>query len=172
MPSFRDMEGRDWPVKMTVSTIARVELATGINLTAIGESETDKELESPAKFFRVLCSVLEPHIQARGLTADQFGDSLDQESIEAAYLALTEAVIDFFPKSRREGMSTAFRKLVTAKTRHQEQQAKTVMDTVNSPEFDSTIEAMFAGKSLSSGDLLTSLQASSGLTQVPSASAP
>jgi len=143
MKTFADSAGRNWTIEINVATLQRVKGVTGIDLTKLidaqGETFT-KVVEDVFVMFDVLTALVQPQLDAQGMTTEQFGESLDETSLEGAVHALIEAVIDFFQEGKRMLLRRAFAKVKTAAQRRQSTTIDKAMQAVESPEFDQAIE--------------------------------
>lgn len=135
MREFRDNEGRPWHVAITVASAARVRDLVRV-VPPRGEDgavQPEKPLDlidaaAVAETFQILRSnytaigealyaILLPKIEGRGLTREQFLDSLSGESLDAAARAIEEEIVDFFPPRLRGmvgGLLTKIRELTEA----------------------------------------------------------
>ncbi len=111
--SFTDAKGKTWYVAITVNTLKKVRAALQIDLGKVVE---DKQL--------LMRLALEPEFMVDVLylaVQDQAGPSVDGmafaealgggDGLEAAANALLTAIVDFFPKHRREPLMAALLKL-------------------------------------------------------------
>lgn len=90
---FKDSEGREWHVRMTVAAVDRI-----LELCKVDLYEEDgwgKVLKDPRVACAVLGAVLMPAIEQRGVTMEQFRDSLDGDAAFAGIAALHEAIVNF-----------------------------------------------------------------------------
>jgi hypothetical protein len=116
MRSFKDTQGRDWPVAVNTATVKRVRDLAGVNLLKIVESGPDGRnllsdlLDDPVRLVDVLYVVCKPDADARGVTDEQFGGAMSGDAIDAGFTALTEDLADFFPQPRHR---QALRSLLT-----------------------------------------------------------
>lgn len=143
MKSFTDAKGRTWSVDINVATLQRVKGLTGVDLTKLIDARGEtfsKVVEDVFVMFDVLTALVQPQLDAQGMTPEQFGESLDETSLEAAVHALIEAVIDFFQEGKRMLLKRAFAKVKTAAERRQSTTIDQAMRAVESPEFDQAIE--------------------------------
>lgn len=106
MQSFKDKEGREWRIELTIWSARQVKQETGgeIDLVNADRNESLKLLSLDAD---LLCSVIWTLIAEQAnaknppITDRDFWQSMTSESIEAAADALMGAVTDFFPPRRR-----------------------------------------------------------------------
>lgn len=134
MKVFKDGNGRDWSITVNYSAKVRVEAAAGVDLFNV---DVFKQLgEDTGKLIATLCAVVEPQLKEKGVTAEQFLDSLTGDSLEQAGDALLQEIIDFFPQKRRE---TLRKILVTAK-QVQERAASLIDQKLDSGEILQNLE--------------------------------
>jgi hypothetical protein len=98
MASFKDCNGRDWPLRKITWGRAADELkALGLSLDTLGRDlEQLAELaENRPAFAAALWWFVEP--AAAGVGRDDFFAALDGDAWFAAITAVREAVVDFFP---------------------------------------------------------------------------
>lgn len=101
MASFKDRDGHEWQIDVTVSTVKRVRSLCDIDLMKTAEGDAlGKLLTDPVELVDVLYAVCQPQCEQRNVTDIQFGESMAGDCIESASLALLHAVIDFFPNPR------------------------------------------------------------------------
>lgn len=148
MKFFKDTTGREWEVKVTVGSIARVQDELGIDLTRIFDDKSpDSRLATDhLLLWRVICCLVKPQLTARDITADELGDALDEAAGEAAGLAVIEAVIDFFQGQKREVMSRAFRRLIEAGKRARETSLAAMTQHLESVDFEKVVSVAAAGR--------------------------
>jgi len=143
MKSFTDAKGKTWTIEVNVATLQRVKGLTGVDLTKLIDAQGEtfsKVVEDLFVMFDVLTALVRPQLDAQGMTTEQFGESLDETSLEAAVHALIEAVIDFFQEGKRMLLKRAFTKVKTAAERRQTTTIDRALQAVESPEFDQAIE--------------------------------
>lgn len=123
MREFKDNEGRPWRVALTVASAKRVR--DMVQIVPVGQDGVKGEPKpfdiidaaAVADTFsalrtnysavgEALYAILIPQVESRGLTREQFLDSLSGESLEAGAKAIEEEIVDFFPP-RLRGMVSA-----------------------------------------------------------------
>lgn len=115
-PAFKDRDGREWIVAVTIGSAARVKEATGVNFGDIRDGQVFLELGvDPFRFAGVLWTLCEAQAQLRNVTPESFAEALDGDVIDAAMDALVEALILF----TRAPMRGAIRKVIAAAMRTQ-----------------------------------------------------
>lgn len=136
MRVFKDTEGREWTISVTVSAVKRVRDLCKLDLLdvvgpdggALGKLSSD-----PVLLANVLYVLCKPKADERGITDEQFGEALAGDAIEAATAALLEDLVDFFPKPKRE----VLRKMLEAARRveaRQMERATVAMDQLRAQE--------------------------------------
>jgi len=157
MRSFKDADGRDWDVEVTVGTIKRVRATLDLDLTEI-DSAIYKRLADPVLLADLLFVVCERQANDRDLSDEDFGRGLRGDPIDDATAALLDAVADFFPGRRRSLLQAMISKSATL----QEQAAKMAMDKITDPETEkATLAAMRRDMD---AEVAGALTPSSGLT--------
>lgn len=114
MKTFKDTNGKDWVVSVTVNTVKRVKAATNFDLLSAVEDKaalmrlgTDPEL-----MVDVLFAACETQAKERGVDGVAFAEAIGGgDGLESAANAMLEAMADFFPKHRREPLHLALAKL-------------------------------------------------------------
>jgi len=104
MKSFTDRQGRSWTIEINYTSLRRVHALTWINLTRIVDPQANvmEQLTGDTfVLFDCLIAILQPQLDERDVTVEQFGEALDEESGDKASMALIEAIIDFFPEGKR-----------------------------------------------------------------------
>lgn len=171
MKSFTDRQGRSWTIEINYTSLRRVHALTGINLTRIVDPQAnvmEQLTGDPFILFDCLVAILQPQLDAKEVTAEQFGEALDEESGDKASMALIEAIIDFFPEGKRMLLKRALTKVLTAAERRQLATLDKALQAVESAEFYQAIETALdeasRGGQLTSGSSATNSPASSAST--------
>lgn len=123
---FKDSDGREWLVKVTVSAVDRVLDLCGIDLYK--SEDWGRVLEDPRIACAVLAAVLQPVFAARNITPEQFRDALDGDAAAAGIEALHEAIANFTPPELRATRVAMVQKIREA-TRIQAEAEKARMDS-------------------------------------------
>lgn len=171
MKSFTDRQGRSWTIEINYTSLRRVHALTGINLTRIVDPQAnvmEQLTGDPFILFDCLVAILQPQLDEKEITAEQFGEALDEESGDKASMALIEAIIDFFPEGKRMLLKRALTKVLTAAERRQLTTLDQALQAVESPEFSQAIETALDEASRStSGSSASNSPASSASTPAP-----
>lgn len=104
MATFVDEAGRNWNIRIDVAAIRHVRAKRGVDLAKVmgSQEELSKLIDDPCLWVDVLWDLIEEQANTQGVTAEAFAHGLAGDAFESASTALIEAIIDFFPTSRRE----------------------------------------------------------------------
>lgn len=105
MKTFKDDQGRSWDLHLTITAAKRVQQLCGVNILQLDQGDppllvrlgTDEILT-----WELLYALIQPQADKREITAEQFGEIMGPECLNAAQMALLEELTDFF---RRQGES-------------------------------------------------------------------
>lgn len=102
MKQFKDMKGRPWDVEVTVSTLKRVKALLGVDLMQVveGKDLLQRLYADPCFLVDVVCAVLRPQLEAKGVGDEDFGAAMAGDAIEHAAVALIEEIIAFCPSQK------------------------------------------------------------------------
>ena len=139
VPSFKDADGRDWYIVLTVGKCRKVKQHCGLELTKLWQSDDGlaELITDPIRFAEILWVLCEERADTLAVTPDQFGDALDSRAIEMAFEAFTDAIVNFSPPAMRQAIRNAI-------DTTQEAQAKTgeaMASWVQSPKVQQMIDA-------------------------------
>lgn len=100
-PVFKDPDGREWRIRLTVGLADRVKDETGVELGDESDSDWLALLFSRRrKCVEVMWCLCEKQAAADGITPEDFAHQFDGVTLRAAGRALAAAWADFFPGSR------------------------------------------------------------------------
>ena len=129
MSVFKDVNGREWRIRLTGPKIAKIREATGITLaTPSGEGAVAATADGEilTRVLWLLCGDQES--EGVKVTPDQFGEAVASgEVFEAAREALKVAIVDFTPPSQRPMLT----KVLEAEQKEQSARAEVVMEKLN-----------------------------------------
>jgi len=112
MKTFTDNTGRKWQVAVTVDTIKRVKALRDVDLLESVEGKLlDRLIGDPVLLCDILFVVCKPQADEAGITDEQFGQAMAGDAIDAATAAFLEALVGFFPPSRRRLLQMALEKV-------------------------------------------------------------
>lgn len=134
MRTFKDSLGRDWIIEVNYSAKQRVKAACDLDLFDLAVFQ--KIGADPTLLIDVIFGLCKPEIEKRGVTAEQFVDSLVGDAIEQASDALLQEIIDFFPSSRR----TTLRKVLETAQQVQAKAVAHIDEKLNSGELLKQLE--------------------------------
>jgi len=100
MHIFEDRNGMGWHVEITVGTVKKLR-ALGIDIVSVDGKGLAGLVDDPVSLSDALWAICEAQANERGITDEEFFAAIDGNSVVSATDAITEAVIDFFPPSRR-----------------------------------------------------------------------
>ncbi len=108
MPNFTDTLGRTWPLAISYATCKKILAQCDINILdvaqidqTIGRMRLDNLLVGDI----VLC-LCSTECTARGISIDNFQDSLDGEALDCASSALLEGLANFFRRGQKGKLLT------------------------------------------------------------------
>ncbi len=114
MMSFKDNSGRTWTLRIDVDAVKRVRELLDIDLLAVIEGKhIDRLTNDPLFLCDVVYAVCKPQADERRVSDAEFGRGMYGDAFEAAYAALTEALIAFFPPGRRAPLAKVIQKTKT-----------------------------------------------------------
>jgi len=129
MRTYKDADGREWAVKVTVDTIERVR-EIGVDLGDL-TTETIKRLAmDDVLLVRTLWLVCEKQADERGISSAQFGEAMVGEPLENAFDALRGSLEDFFPPRKR----MFWKSMVDAELANQAETFKVSLETLEDPQ--------------------------------------
>ena len=103
MKTFKDATGRTWTVAINTTTAQRVRDLTDINPFDMQKfNEIYSVLRDPIQLVALIYALCKPEIDERNLTPEQFGESLDGQSLRDAWDAF-EAELIFFIRALTPG---------------------------------------------------------------------
>jgi hypothetical protein len=118
MQKFVDRAGRIWIVDIDNTTLRRVKTITGVHLLEAIDGDLVTRLSTdPLLLGDVLYAICKPQADQQQITDEAFGEGLAGNSIDDATNALLEALISYFPESRRRLLRKAAEKQKMIETR-------------------------------------------------------
>lgn len=106
MHAFKDTEGRNWLVSISVQSIKMCRALVDVDLYSLVDDKfqgLEKLFSDPVKFVDVLYVLCKPEADGRGLSDEDFGRSMGGDSLGKATDAFLEELTDFFPDPRIRG---------------------------------------------------------------------
>jgi len=101
MGVFRDKNDKEWTITVNISTMKRVRDLLDVNLMdMVGGDLAQRLAGDPVLLVDVIYGCVKPQADAAGISDEQFGDSLNGDSIDDASRVLLDSLINFSPKAR------------------------------------------------------------------------
>ena len=157
MSVFKDVNGREWRLRITGPKLAKVRESTGLQIaTPSGEGTVAATADGEilTRVLWLLCG--DQETEGGKVTPDQFGEAVASgEVFEAAREALKEAVVDFTPPSQRPMLT----KVLESERKEQSARAEVVMEKLNGDELhDRVCNAFRVGLDRQLETILTRLE--------------
>lgn len=166
MSFFKDVNGREWRIRLTGPKLGEIREATGITLAAPsgeGAVSATADGEILTRVLWLLCGDQES--DGPKVTAVQFGEAVASgEVFEAAREALKVAIVDFTPPSQRPMLL----KVLEAEQKEQAARAEVVMEKLNGDGLhDRVCDAFRVGLDRQLETILTRLENAGGSLASP-----
>lgn len=101
MKAFKDIQGHEWQVTVSVTAIKRVKGLTGVDLLEVLDGSLIQRLiGDPVLLVDVLYAVCKPQADERSITDEQFGEAMAGDAIDTATAALLDEIVSFCPSPR------------------------------------------------------------------------
>ena len=114
-PSFRDAEGREWHLSLSIGLARRIKDEVGVDFGQLADGKLLAELGTdPEKLCSALWLMCEKQAERQSVTPEGFAESLDGDAIDGAMEALVEAIVLFTRSHLRNAMRTMFSKTKVA----------------------------------------------------------
>ena len=118
MQKFIDRAGRVWIVDIDNTTLRRVKTLTGVQLLDAIDGDLVTRLSTdPLLLGDVLFAICKPQADQQQIGDEAFGEGLAGNTIDDATGALMEALVAYFPESRRRLLRKAAEKQKLIETR-------------------------------------------------------
>ena len=166
MSIFKDVNGREWRIRLTGPKLQKVREATGISLatpSGDGAVMATADGEILTRVLWLLCG--DQDSEGGKVTPEQFGEAVASgEVFEAARKALQDAIVDFTPPSQRPMLV----KVLEAERKEQEARAAVVMEKLNGDELhDQVCQSFRVGLDRQLKEILTRLENAGGSLASP-----
>lgn len=152
MSKFKDAEGKDWDLRITVGHLRPLREDFGIDLrAALKEDDTTfaEAVGDPEKLGQILWVLLGPQAEKAGITPETFVMRFDGETVERAAVALVEAIVGFFRPGAGEKVGVALRKGQT----YLRTKVATGLDRLTDAEIERGVDRALASMTSKSGAL-------------------
>ncbi len=102
MATFKDTMGREWKLRLNVGLLGEVKREAAIDLGLVAQDLSWVEMlfGKFEKLIQVLWVLCADQAAAIPITPEEFPYGFDGEVLELAGSALTEAIADFYPRSK------------------------------------------------------------------------
>lgn len=101
MKQFKDKQGRDWTIEVTVGSARRVRDLTGFVLLSPDIMKTTTALAGDlVTMVDVTYALCKPQADERSVTDEQFGVMMRDVDLNAVLKSIMEETVDFFPQCR------------------------------------------------------------------------
>lgn len=97
--TYKDTQGREWELKLTLGLLTHVHEQTKLNLTL--PSHIGKVADDPFLFGQVLCALHHRQIAERSLSPEAFRDGFDGELVDRVFRLLLEEIVVFTPAAKQ-----------------------------------------------------------------------
>lgn len=158
MESFFDKNKNRWTIELTVGSARRVLAECNIDLLNVikiddGGIDTtvfSKLSDDPFLLVSVIFSLCKSQVEKQNLSADDFADLWDSETVAQAVDALTKEIINFSQPAKKKMLALLYNKTQAFQQKMEQQIEKTLSD----PKFNAELDGQL-------NNLLTNLQESS-----------
>jgi len=102
---FIDTKNRPWVLKVTIGKIRKIRDTLGIDINdALDPTKTiiDNMANDPVLMFDVIYLCCEEQLAQKGVSLEDFSESISGDTIVGASSALVNAILDFFPGGKTE----------------------------------------------------------------------
>jgi len=112
LKTFKDTEGREWTIAITVDSIKRVKSLLDFDLLDLDNGKAIERLVGdPILLCDTIYVICKPQADQRGVSDQDFGRAMAGDVLDRAITALLEDYCDFFPQPKRQVLQKAFAKL-------------------------------------------------------------
>ncbi len=143
MRKFNDNKNRGWILEINVGAIKRVRDLAKIDLLDMENGRIfERLIDDPVALCDVIYVLVKIQADEKGITDEDFGQSMAGDAIEDATTAMLEELVDFFPGPRRAILKKALGKLRTV----QKLMIETANKELDNPEMEQRIQREILGK--------------------------
>lgn len=108
MHTFIDNASRTWSLSINVEAIKRVRQALDVNLLDAVEGKLIERLVGdPILLCDVIYVLCQQEAESRNISDEEFGRAMAGDAIDAATTSLLEELVAFFPKARRQLLTSS-----------------------------------------------------------------
>lgn len=166
MPTFKDLNGKEWTVALDAPKILRVRKELDVDPVSSEGYET--LYDDDVTLACVLAIVCADQLKTAGVSTDQFCEAVIGDATDRARKAFNDAVLDFSPSRKREVMRAVAAKVEKAR----DVAMNEAMSQINSPEFEERLMAATKARAGNAIEEALTLLASATTSPAQSASTP
>lgn len=139
--TWKDAEGREWPVCLTLGRARMLRDRTGVDLVDHTRAGNVADLLADRyKLADVLWFFAERKAKEVGVNREAFDEGLDADALTAGWGAISDEFVNFCQPSTQD----AVRRQIDKDTEAMELAAKAMAETISSPETDAAISRAIA----------------------------
>lgn len=153
MAAFKDNKGKLWELNLTTTSAKRIQSLTQFNILSRKEDVWQRLSDDMILLVDVIYAMVKPDADAKGITDEQFGESLVGDAIVEATKALQETYVLFFPAQQRANLQKMMKALDSLENQKQQLVAKQ-LDNLTEEKIAELIQ-----NAMKSGDSLNNAQA-------------
>lgn len=102
MASFKDNAKRDWSLSLNVNILKLIKRELEVDLLDLAHGAVlDRLANDPALLVDVLYLTCQSQAERANVTAEQFGEAMVGDALDAASEALVDALVEFLPGKKR-----------------------------------------------------------------------
>lgn len=152
--SFQDIEGRTWPLKITVAIVRQVKAEIGIDLFAAQDGGALRDLgDDPMKICGLIWCLVRKQAEALDIDEATFWDGFNETTLDAATMAFFESLIAFSQEGKRKPL-----RLVLAKMKKAEAlKMKKALELAESADLDKALAEMIETEHKTAKKMLASM---------------
>lgn len=107
MATFTDDDKRVWSLRLSVQLLTEIEERTGVSVDKLLDpaAKEMQKLADPRILVRVLWVFVQEQAERAKVSPEQFGRALGGDSLEAAFNALLDAIVGFYPARQRAALT-------------------------------------------------------------------
>ncbi len=141
---MKDTQGREWLFRFTARTVRELAAETHLDTKALdGENSLlQRVAKDESILYTVMWITIRPQAQSLGVTEDEWFDSLDNESLQAAAKEWVSAYVNFSHPARQKVLS----RTMTAALQKMERAEQAVEAAIASGEIERVVEMAVNGK--------------------------
>lgn len=147
MPKFKDRNGKDWSVNLTVASLKRVDEQAEFDLLNLLDENLNglaALYDNPIKLVEVVYAICEPQIEAAEMTPEEFGESFAGQSLHDAAEAVVEATAAFYQSPKQGEILRAMKAKVERGVDHHLARLGETVNGLSDDEIKNAIDQNFS----------------------------